>query len=418
MLPYPAQLELVNALLTYPRVAQELQGVAKAIHLPESPGLGLLLETGLGLWEKYKAPPTKGQIREAIQGHPNEPNAVSVLEDVFGSSVPDEAWAIEKGRKHVAEAELVRLAGETKMLLADGQHEKILSRVKDSLAIMSPRGEVTYGAGTTDEILARHVTGMSRIPTRILDLDSGYLNGGLGRGRTGCIIGKKGGGKSHALVWLGAAGLLGGYRVLYITLEMSGSETRARFDRSLTGLSSQLLSQQIHDLYPSLVDLHSRLTIVEASRRPLSVHGLMAVLDRQPKDKRPDLIVLDYYQRLATSGGGDDPAKSRISDLTVVSKTLHEIAQTWDAALWTAHQANRSGIDAMLNQGGVLTTVHASEAINAMWDFDVVMSINQTIAEEVDRTMRLFVCENRDGPSGSPVQCLFRKDVSRIEGRM
>lgn len=420
MLPYPAQLEFGNALLCYSDVANDLMGVAKAAHFPESPGLGVIVETGLALWEKYKAPPTRGQLREALQGHLLESQAVTVLEDVLAAQLPDSSWAIEKGRRHIAEAEFIRLSGEMQALLKDGKHESVLARAKESLAIMSPRGLMTVGAGTEEGILARHASGGHRIPTRITELDNEYLKGGLERGRTGLILGKKGGGKSHCLVWLGAAGLLSGYRVVYVTLEMSEPETRARFDRALTGLDSLGIASKMSEVYPHLKTWHQNLRVVEASKRPMTIHGLKTVLDRIPKGEEPDILVLDYYQRLAPSsqGSGDDPSKSRISDLTATAKTLHEIAQEKQMAVWTAHQANRSGIDAMLNQDSVIDTVHASEAINALWDFDVILSINQTISESVAGHARIFVAENRDGPSRNIVTVSFRKDLSRIEGRM
>lgn len=416
MLPWTSQLELVHALLAQGEAARDLMGVLKPSHFPENTALGHLALTGLKLWEKYKQAPTVGQIREALQGDPQEGPAVSLLDDVLLASIPSVDWTIEKGRKHIAEAELLLLAGEMRDVLSAGSYDQVLKRTRDSLAIMSPRGQITEGAGTDDEVLKRHVTEGEAIPTGIASLDR-VLGGGLQRGRLGCVLGKKGGGKSHALVWLGTAALLAGKRVMYVTLEMGEGETRARFDRAITGLPSVAFHERYIDVRDQVHRLHRSLRVVEATRRPLSVMGLLSVLDRVPLEGFPDILCLDYYQRLAGGGKGnsDNPQQSRILDLSETSRTLHEIAQDRKIAVWTAHQANRIGISQMKSGEKPLDTTSFAECIQSAWDMDVIVSVNQTIVEEMDKVARLFVCENRSGPSQCFVPIRFHKDTSRME---
>ena len=148
----------------------------------------------------------------------------------------------------------------------------------------------------------------------------------------------------------------------------------------------------------------------------MSVNGFFSVLDRIPVNEFPDVILLDYYQRMSGSHWrGDNVASGRIMDLSETSRTLHEIAQDRNIALWTAHQANRSGISAMKGGDRPLDTTAFAEAFAASYDFDVIISINQTVLENTDRVARIFLAENRNGANLVTVPVRFYKDRSRME---
>ena len=58
----------------------------------------------------------------------------------------------------------------------------------------------------------------------------GILNGGLGRGELGCVIGSTGAGKSHYLVQMGVGALRSKIDVVHYTFELSETQVGQRYD--------------------------------------------------------------------------------------------------------------------------------------------------------------------------------------------
>lgn len=411
MIPWASQLELCKALVESPAVARELNGVITPKTL--TPPLGWIATGACELHAKYKSKPTEGLMREWLSTKLDGVLLESALENVtyvHMSSTPPEKWAVNIGHRLSAESALNLLTSEMPQLVEEGKFDEILHRTRQASLLASPMGELTVGAGSEGDVQERqHETGV-RIGTGIYRLDK-YLNGGLKRGEMGHILGRKGGGKSHALTHLGAMALRHDLHVLHATLEMSDKEVRARYDRHLVGATGLEFSQALPSKYAALQDWHSRLSVL--SKKGLNLGGLVSTMEKM--DPKPDVVIVDYLQ-LMTSGGmagdGDYSAMRRMA-LGRLSQDLHDVAQEHEVALWTAYQTNRAGMMAV-NQAGVLDITHYSEAIDAAWPAAVIVSLNQTVDEAANRQGRIFVAENRGGEKLRTIECEFDWRISKI----
>lgn len=412
MIPWASQLELCKALVESPAVARELNGVITPKTL--TPPLGWIATGACELYATYKTKPTEGLLREWLSTKIEGVLLESALENVLyvtGASNPPEKWAVNIGHRLSAESALNILTAEMPGLTEAGKFDEILHRTRQASILASPLGELTCGAGTEGEVQERQHESGVRIGTGIYRLD-GYLGGGLKRGEMGHILGRKGGGKSHALTHLGAQALRMDMHVLHATLEMSDKEVRARYDRHLVGATGLEFSQKLPGVYNALQCWHGRLSVL--SKKGLNLGGLVSTMEKM--DPKPDVVIVDYLQLMTAGGmGGDgDYSAMRRMALGRLSQDLHDVAQEHNVALWTAYQTNRAGMMAV-NQAGVLDITHYSEAIDAAWPAAVIVSLNQTIEEAAQKNGRVFVAENRGGEKMRTIECKFDWGISTIQ---
>lgn len=415
MIPYRAQLELVKSCVRNGRVSRELQGILTTRSL--DPPLGHLAVKACELWTRYRQAPTEGLLREAVSNDGLSgvllESALGTIVEVLEASEPPEDWAVEMGRQLAAEALLRGLEGDLRSLAGEGRYDEILHRAREAAQLASPDGELTVGSGDESEVLDRQHEKGERIATGIHALDHA-LNGGLKRGEMGHILGRKGGGKSHGLVHMAAEAIAAQRRVLFASLEMSGQEIRARFDRHWTGTHGQEFAVKLGINMPMLQERHERLHVLV--KKGLTYGGLVSAIERLKE--KPDMICLDYLQLMSIGGLSerDDFVAARRQGLGRLSQDLHDLAQEFDVALWTAYQANRVGMIA-LNQHNVLDITHYAECIDAAWPAAVIVSLNQTPLEAIERQGRVYLAENRGGEKLKTVNCRFDWKTSTIRDR-
>lgn len=387
---------MVRALFVHESAIREVADVTDP-NLWEG-SLGELVDGICEHYKEYRCLPMPGQMHAWIceQGDPAViAELTQALTDVLDAEPANPDWTIKNVRSMAAEHKLRLLAADIPDYAATGDYEAAMKDARAAWQLASPAGEGDTGVGTEEAVRARHNGVMVPIPTGLPYLDE-KMNGGLGKGRFGCFLGKKGGGKTHTLVHLGAAACRAGYRVLHVSLELTKEQTRARYDRSLLGLTFEEFAREMSEHFSTLKELQEHLTIWDGSKRRMSLGGLINVLDRQ--DEEPDILILDYAQRLKSTAQGKDFMASRRAGLMEIHAQLRELARKRGIAIWTAHQVNRGGVQ---KQGGsqlnMITTADASEAIDALWDDDVVISLNQTRAMAALGHGVLYVCENNDG---------------------
>lgn len=235
----------------------------------------------------------------------------------------------------------------------------------------------------------------TRILTMIPDLDK-VLQGGLEKKQVGLVAGGTGRGKSLFLQWLGRAAILLGYKVLYITLELSEEKIAARYDSMFCRIKPQDLLENtkkaLEELEPYKDTYGGRLIIKEYPADTATV-GTLKNFYRQMSSMghQADVVLVDYLDLLKPHR----TYNKKHEELDAITVALHGFCKEMNVAVWTATQLNRAGI--------VMETPDEASiagALAKLYTVDVALFLAQTSEERELEEMRIIVSKNRNGPAG------------------
>ena len=229
------------------------------------------------------------------------------------------------------------------------------------------------------------------ISTGWYELDK-IMKGGLGKGELGVGIAATGGGKSMALVHLGAAALKAGKSVIHYTLELSEPVIGLRYDSCLSGVPLEDLRAYKDHVSETCSDIVGSLIIKEYPTKSASTNTIRAHLSKvEKRNPNIDMIIVDYGDLLKPTSY----FKEKRNELESIYEELRGIAQEYECPVWTVSQTNRSGLNAE-----VITMESISEAFSKCFVADFIFSLSRTIQHKETNTGRVFIAKNRNGPDG------------------
>ena len=127
------------------------------------------------------------------------------------------------------------------------------------------------------------------------------LCGGLGQGDLGMIAGGSGGGKSWALVALGATAVKLGYTVIHYTLELNEKYVGRRYDACFTEISVSEITLHKDKVKDKVENLRGGLYIREYPAGQATVNTIHTHLEKCIQQNiNPDLIIIDYADLLTS----------------------------------------------------------------------------------------------------------------------
>jgi replicative DNA helicase len=220
------------------------------------------------------------------------------------------------------------------------------------------------------------------------------LNGGLGAGELGVIVGATGAGKSHFLVMLGSAAMRAGIDVLHYTMELSEASTGIRYDSNLCDIDSNNVIDQknaVLDVYKQRK--FGRLMIKEFPANSATIYTIRAHMEALDirENFRPGLLIVDYADIVKSTRAYE----SLRHELKLVYEELRAFAAEKKLPLWTASQSNREGANS-----DIIDLTNMSEAFGKAMVSDVVLSISRKSEEKSTGCGRLYVAKNRAGKDG------------------
>jgi len=217
--------------------------------------------------------------------------------------------------------------------------------------------------------------------------------GGLGRGELGVVIAPSGAGKSMFLVHLGAEAIKNGKNVVHYTLELLPTAVAQRYDSCITGIKLNDLMDHKDKIRDEIKKVEGSLKIQSYPTRYASTNTIIQHLEKlkQKEDFRPDLIIVDYGDLLKPVVH----SATKRSDLETIYEELRGIGQQFNAAVWTASQTNRSGMNKE-----VVTTEEISEAFNKVFVADLIITLARTQEDKNFNDGRILVAKNRNGADG------------------
>jgi replicative DNA helicase len=219
------------------------------------------------------------------------------------------------------------------------------------------------------------------------------LQGGLGNGDFGLIFGGPGGGKSWALVALGAFAASLGYKVIHYTLELGEAYVGKRYDAFYTNISVSEVHLHKDKVIETLQDIGDNVIIKEYSPKVASLSTIKAHIQKT-KDLgfEPDLILIDYVDLLKAPSKKSRDKKEEIDDLYYGTKGL---AKELQLPIWSVSQVNRAGAKDEVVEGD-----KAAGSYDKMMVIDFGMSQSRLRKDKTEGTGRFHIMKNRYGMDG------------------
>ncbi len=216
--------------------------------------------------------------------------------------------------------------------------------------------------------------------------------GGYPSGEFSFVMSPRGNGKSAVLIReaIHAAVALR-KRVVYVTLEMSKEQVKARAMKQMTGFTNIPYRDDYRREYNARrAELSSSdLVIMHCIGEMLVWERFRAEITRYAKTHGIDFLVIDYIQRFKSARFSEQKSSSRTEDLDYIADDLKSLSAelripTLTAAQPTQHMAADSAAE--------FTTKHA-KAIEE----HAALGIN--ILKDKDGTVEAIISKNRYGPS-------------------
>lgn len=238
------------------------------------------------------------------------------------------------------------------------------------------------------------------IPTKFRNLDR-QLGGGLWRGSQVVVGGRPSMGKTSFALTLALGTSYGGYKGLFLSLEMAEKQLIGRAVSQIMGLDHQRIrshnlsrdelrqaisvAQQLGDLPLHIDDTRGRniQQVLTTARRHHRQHGL-------------DVLYLDYLQLLRVKG-------DRFLGIGEAAKLLRDLAQELDCAVVVLAQLNREAAD--LRNGATPRLHHFRETGDIEQDTDVALFPWRTEYQDgkimpAREPAEIIIAKQREGPTG------------------
>ena len=232
--------------------------------------------------------------------------------------------------------------------------------------------------------------------------------GGFAKGELIIMIAGPGGGKSTALMNVGAQAVKKGKTVVHYTLELYEDYISQRYDAIITGIASQNLKYHVEEIKHEISKLTGKLIPQYFPTKTASCNTLKAHLNKLILNgDKPDLIIVDYADLLKTSGKGKD---SHHLDLENIYEDLRGMAGEFEVPIFTASQAGRSSAEGEIIVGEQVAGAYAKIMIG-----DFVISLSRKVTDKISGTGRFYIIKNRFGPDGLTLPSKINMSCGRME---
>ena len=247
------------------------------------------------------------------------------------------------------------------------------------------------------------------IPTGIGKLDDA-LEGGLGKGELGVIIGSSSFGKTsmttamaaHAATHKCENNNFQGYKVLQIVFEDRIKQIQRKHIGRITGIEAKDLSKpdQIENVRQQLKTYEDReilarnLKLVRFPSGELTANHIYRFIKKMINNGfKPDLVIVDYFECLHHVGDGNSANEYEKEGKTM--RKFESIAGELDIAFWIPTQGTRDSVNMEL-----VTMDKAGGSFKKIQIAHIVMSIARTM-EDIERNKAtIALLKNRAGKSG------------------
>lgn len=246
------------------------------------------------------------------------------------------------------------------------------------------------------------------IPTNIPTIDE-LMDGGLGKGELGFLIGPAGSGKSWVLARFGTEAIKQGKNVMHFTMELNQSYTGLRYDSCFTGIEFQEVRKHGDRIREHVKEIKTKLNIKYFPMYSISPGSIKLYVDRYQMltGKKIDLIIVDYADLLKPEI--KEKNSNSYQDGGSIYGELRGVAGELQIPIWTASQTNRGGYDQ-----DIVEAQHVADSFKKIMIGDFVMSIARKREDKVHSIARFHIAKNRFGPDGMTFPAEFNTECGRL----
>lgn len=267
-----------------------------------------------------------------------------------------------------------------------------------------------------------------RIPTCIDEIDNalGGTDGGPETGEYVLWLGISGAGKSQLLCHLGISAARQNRRVVHFQLEGTKQQCLNRYDASWTGTLYQ--DMKIGEITSKKLEVTKK--IVKKLKKNdifvfsceewggMSLNDVRKNLkDIEKKYGKIDVIIIDYLELLEVGDGINYKPNEERFRQQKLSKAMKTLAMEFNAVVHTATQSNGISLEEQNDPEFVLSRSNLNEDKGKIRPADLFITLNFTIDEKKDQTMRLYIDKAREHAGGDVIHICNNFAYSRFYDR-
>jgi len=232
-------------------------------------------------------------------------------------------------------------------------------------------------------------------------------DGGLGAGELGCIIAPSGIGKSWFLRAIGSHAMRISKNVADYTLELSENYVGLRYDAFFTGIEPTKIRYHVDVVRERLAGIPGKSYIKYFPVRSVTVQALASHMKRMASfGDAPDLVIVDYADLMRSI----EKAQAKHEELGYIYEELRSMLAEFGVPGWTASQSQRSAAKDDVIEGDKIAGAYAK-----IMACDLILSANRTSQDKNDKTTRVHVVKNRNGPDGMTFPAIMDLENVKID---
>jgi len=265
-----------------------------------------------------------------------------------------------------------------------------------------------------ERMAADETDNSDKFKTGYKDVDEKIKGFGYKRGEMISVCADSGVGKSLMLTSIAGLNAKAGYKVCYITMELSQDRVAERFDAILTGQDINALydqRQNVADTLKSLFENHpdkNSIIIKQFPSRACDTNTIRAYLNQLKfYGFKPDVLIVDYIGEMKLHPNMDTHAS-----LELLVSELRGLGIEEELFVATAMQPNRSSKEAQ--KEGLIDESHLANGYGQVRPLDGFLTINQNPHEAAINLGRLYIAKQRFGQSKYVIWLRFDKKNLRI----
>lgn len=241
------------------------------------------------------------------------------------------------------------------------------------------------------------------IPTGIGKIDE-VLEGGLGKGELGVIIGSSGFGKTSMTTAMASHAAINGFKVLQIVFEDRIKQIQRKHLGRVTNIEAKDLSKPENiDYVKNTVEsfrkdnndiLQQNLRIVRFPSGEKTAKFIENFIKKLTNSGfKPDLVIIDYFECLKHDSSSKDSNEFEKEGKTM--RKFEAMAGELDVAMWIPSQGTKDSINLEL-----VTMDKVGGSVKKVQIAHVVMSIARTLEDASNGKATIAILKNRAGGSG------------------